>query len=328
MAERSVGDQLTRYLEDAHSIEEQALAQLRGAPDAAGDPGLADAFLQHLAETEAHEAAVRERLHARGAGPSGAKDLGMKAGGTAFLLFARAQPDTPGKLAAHAFSYEHLEVAAYELLRRVAEAAGDRETAAVAERIGNEERRMAGRLQASFPAAVDASIRAVGRSDLEDQQRRYLADAHAIEVQAGQLLERGPKLAGDPELARIYAQHLGETREHERLVTQALGALGGEPSRLKDAAMAAGGINWAGFFRAQPDTPGKLAAFTYALEHLEIGGYEQLLQVAQLRDDAVTAATVAQIVQQERVAAERIEAAFDRAAAASLAAVGARSGPP
>jgi hypothetical protein len=30
-------DQLTKYLTDAHSIEEQALAQLRTAPDIAGD---------------------------------------------------------------------------------------------------------------------------------------------------------------------------------------------------------------------------------------------------------------------------------------------------
>ena len=59
----------------------------------------------------------------------------MQAGGFAFVLFARSQPDTPGKLTAHAFSYEHLELAGYELLRRVAERAGDAETAAVAARI-------------------------------------------------------------------------------------------------------------------------------------------------------------------------------------------------
>ena len=33
----------------------------------------------------------------------------MRVGGACFLLFARAQPDTPGKLVAHAYSYEHLE---------------------------------------------------------------------------------------------------------------------------------------------------------------------------------------------------------------------------
>ena len=44
--------------------------------------------------------------------------------------------------------------------------------------------------------------------------------------------------------------------------------------------MRLGAVNWATFFKAHPDTPGKVAAFAYAFEHLEIGGYEQLLRVA------------------------------------------------
>jgi hypothetical protein len=34
-------------------------------------------------------------------------------------MFARVNPDTPGKLATHAFSCEHMELAAYDLLERV-----------------------------------------------------------------------------------------------------------------------------------------------------------------------------------------------------------------
>jgi ferritin-like metal-binding protein YciE len=49
-----------RAVTDAHSIEEQALAQLRSAPDAAGDPELAGIYREHLAETEGHERSVRE----------------------------------------------------------------------------------------------------------------------------------------------------------------------------------------------------------------------------------------------------------------------------
>ena len=45
------------------------------------------------------------------------------------VAFAAAQPDTPGKLAMHAFSYEHMELAAYELLQRLPQRAGDAETA-------------------------------------------------------------------------------------------------------------------------------------------------------------------------------------------------------
>ena len=44
--------------------------------------------------------------------------------------------------------------------------------------------------------------------------------------------------------------------------------------------MRLGALNWNTFFRAHPDTPGKLAAFAYAFEHLEIGGHEQLKRVA------------------------------------------------
>ena len=47
-----IREQLTKYLTDAHSIEEQALAQLRTAPKIAGAPELSDAYREHLVETE------------------------------------------------------------------------------------------------------------------------------------------------------------------------------------------------------------------------------------------------------------------------------------
>src|SRR5438034_1524797 len=147
--------------QDAHSIEAQALAQLRRAPDAAGDPELARIFEEHLGETEEHERLVRARLDARDASPAPLKELVMRLGGVGFLLFAKLQPDTPGKLTAHAYSYEHLEVAAYEQLRRVAERAGDSDAAAAASRIGDEERSMADRLAGLFDRAVEASLRKV-----------------------------------------------------------------------------------------------------------------------------------------------------------------------
>ena len=96
------------------------------------DPELAGIFREHLVETEEHERLVRSRLEEHDSDPSRLKDLLMRVGGAGFLLFAKAQPDTSGKLVAHAYSYEHLELAAYELLRRVAERAGDTATAETA----------------------------------------------------------------------------------------------------------------------------------------------------------------------------------------------------
>lgn len=322
MPTHDINEQLDKYLADAHSIEEQALIQMRLAPRLAGRPPLATAFQEHLAETERHEGLVRERLEARGASPSRFKDLVMKAGGAGFALFAKSQPDTPGKLTAHAYSYEHLELASYELLLRVAERAGDEQTAGVARAIRDEEQAMAERLGACFDVAVDASLEAVSDGDLESHLGSYLADAHAIENQAIGLLERAPDLTPDDQLAQLYSEHLEETRRHRELIEERLRAHGRGPSRFKDAAMRAGAINWGSFFQGHPDTPGKLVAFAYAFEHLEIGGYEQLVRVARRAGDEQTVAVVEGIRAEERAAAQKLAAAFDRAAELALEAQG------
>jgi ferritin-like metal-binding protein YciE len=318
----TIDEQLTKYLTDAHSLEEQALVQMRIAPKIAGDDELEAIFRQHLAETGSHERRIAERLEAHGARPAKLKEAVMKAGGLGFALFARSQPDTPGKLVAHAYSYEHLELASYELLMRVAERARDEETAAAARGIREQEEAMAKRLEASFDRAADASLRAKGTSDPGQDLVKYLADAHAIEAQAIQLLERAPAIAGDPELESVYRDHLDETRDQQRRVAERLRALGGQPNKLKDAAMRLGALNWGTFFQSHPDTPGKLAAFAYAFEHLEIGAYELLRRVATKAGDVETAGLAEAIADEERVAAGKIAGTWDRALDASLREVG------
>src|SRR5215208_6918228 len=159
MADRTLDEQLTKYLTDAHSIEVQALEQMRLAPKIAGDPDLAAMFQEHFDETKEHERLVREELDRRGATPSVVKDVAGRVGGWGMVLFAKANPDTPGKLAMHAYSYEHMELAAYELLRRVADRAGDPAVAELATRIGAQERAMADRVAERWDRAVDASLR-------------------------------------------------------------------------------------------------------------------------------------------------------------------------
>jgi ferritin-like metal-binding protein YciE len=318
---RDIHEQLTKYLADAHSIEEQALAQLRNAPDLAGDEEIANAFRQHQRETEDHERLVRQLLEERDARPSLVKDAVMRLGGQGFLLFARLQPDTPGKLTAHALSYEGLELASYELLRRTAERAHETEVADTAARIAADERRMMERLESLFDRSVEASLREIGRDDMLEQLRKYLADAHAIEEQAIELLERAPQIVDSPSVTNVFADHLDETRDHSELIQARLDALGGDPSTLKDAALRLGALNWGAFFQGHPDTPGKLAAFAYAFEHLEIGGYEQLKRVAERTGDEETVRTVEGILEQERTAADRIWGVFDDALTASLEAL-------
>ena len=68
-----------------------------------------------------------ERLHARDARPSRFQNTALRLGAVNLGVFFAAQPDTPVKPGGFAFAFEHLEIAAYELLRRVADRAGDPE---------------------------------------------------------------------------------------------------------------------------------------------------------------------------------------------------------
>ncbi|MFL5895232.1 MAG: ferritin-like domain-containing protein [Thermoleophilaceae bacterium] len=323
MSDNSLEEQLVKYLTDVHSIEQQALAQLRVAPDMAGDPEIAEMFRAHERETEEQKRLIEQRLEAHGASPSKLKDVAGTVTGKGFALFAKANPDTPGKLAAHAHSYEAMEEAAYEQLYRIAERAGDQETAQVAQTILEQEKAMKERLRGAFDRSVEAALREVSPDDLEEQLVKYLTDAHAIEAQAIQLLQKSPKVVDEPNLAKLFEDHLEETEAQQELVKTRLEAHGASPNKLQDAAMRLGALNWGAFFTAQPDTPGKLAGFAYAFEHLEIAGYEQLKRVAEKAGDQETVRVAERIIGEEQAAANSIAANWEAAVDATLSAVGA-----
>lgn len=318
MAPSDIREQLIKYLTDAHSIEQQAIVQMERAPEMARDPVLAAHFVHHLDETRAHERMVRDRLEALGASPAALKDAAGKVTGFGFVLFARFNPDTTGKLVAHGYSYEHMELAAYALLAGVADRAGDELTVSTAREIEAQEQAMAERLAGCFDAAVETSLREKSADDIQEELSRYLEDAHALEGQSIQLLEKAPGMAGDPRLADAFKEHLIETREHQRLVEARLQARHTRPSRLKDAALRLGALNWGMFFAAQPDTPTKLAGFAYAVEHLEVAAYELLRRVAQRAGDTESQGVAERILAQERAAGLTIHGLFDAAIEAGL----------
>jgi ferritin-like metal-binding protein YciE len=240
--------------------------------------------------------------------------------GHGFGLFAAFQPDTPGKLVAHAFSYEHMEEGTYDMLCTIATRAGDDATLETARRIEAQEHAMGDRLDALFDRAVEVALRDVEPEDLDEQLNVYLTDAHAIECQSLKLLETAVELAGPRDLSEAYRQHLDETEEHEQLITARLDARGGRPSTIKDAALRLGAINLGGFFAAGPDTPAKLAVFAYAFEHLEVASYELLQRVAERAGDMETVEVAQRIVVQETDAARIVRALFSEALDVTLTA--------
>src|SRR5215203_1156029 len=297
--------QLVKYLTDVHSIEEQARIQMERAPKLV-EGKFSESFQRHLGETESQEQRVRERLEAHDASPSKLKDVAGKAGAFGMVLFARSQPDTPGKLAMHAFSYEHMEVAAYELLAIAAREAGDEETASLAEVIADEEREMAGRIAASWDEAVEQALSEVEPDDLGAQVDTYLADVHALEGQSKELLEKSKEMEVPEALRAVLSHHLAETEGHLGKIERRLDDRGATPSAIKDAMLRLGALNWGVFFAAQPDTPAKLAGFTYAVENLEVAAYELLLRVARRAGDQETVDLAESILNEEKNAAKAI----------------------
>ena len=305
MTDNDPQTQLVKYLTDVHSIEDQALEQKRRAPDMV-EGAFADSFRRHLEETESQERRVRERLEAHDASPSKLKDVAGKGGGFGMVLFAKSQPDTPTKLALHAFSYEHMEVAAYELLARAAREAGDEETAEMALAIADEEREMAGRIAAAFDEAVEQGLREVNPDDPGEQLNSYLSDVHALEGQSKQLLEKSKEMDVPASLAESLAHHLEETEGHLEKIERRLDERGAGPSAVKDAMLKLGALNWGTFFAAQPDTPAKLAGFAYAVENLEVAAYELLKRIAQRAGDQETVALAQGILTEEEAAAKQV----------------------
>ncbi len=299
-------------------MELQAAVQMRTAPDTVQDPALAEAFRQHLIETEEHARLMHDRLDALGASPSRVKDAFMKLGGKAFHLFAKAQPETPGRLVAHAYAYEAMECAGYALLEREAEICGDTATADVAREIQSQEAAMRDRLEIGFNAAEEASHGSTPLEDLPGEIIKHLTEAHALESQSLKLLGKCGETAGDTVLAGVYRTHLAETRGQLEAIEDRLEELGAERSTVKDTALKLGALNWNAFFDAQSDRIAKLAGFAYAVEHLEIAGYELLRRTAHRGNDTVTEKLAARVALQERDAARRIAEVMDLAAVQTL----------
>lgn len=154
MAADTIQAQIVKYLTDVHSTEENAISQLRSGADAVKDPRLAKVLREHLAETEQHERLVRERLEQLDASPSTLKDVAQKGVAALTGAVAGAAPDTTGKIAIQAYSFEHLEIASYRMLWTVADRAGDQATAQIAERILHEEQAAAEKLDGLIEEAA------------------------------------------------------------------------------------------------------------------------------------------------------------------------------
>ncbi len=157
---------LVKQLINAHAMEKQAIQLLDKGADMVGDEEVARIFRAHRLQTEEHERYIAERIKAYGRSSSKVKDVAMQAGALGIGLAAKALPDTPLRLAIVAFEFENLEIATYDVLRRLADRAGDTETVAVAERILEQEEAAAELVRGTFARILDLTLAEPARSPL------------------------------------------------------------------------------------------------------------------------------------------------------------------
>lgn len=314
--------ELIRFLGDMYSVEQQSIAQLISAPALAGDKRFSNDFRLHYAETEQHLRLIRERLDSYEASSSVIKTLIMKAGGKGFLLFALTQPETPGKLAVHSYSYEAMEWAGYEILARLAKLTDDPQTLAVALTIRNQERTMIERLEGDFDAAEEACHGAVYPEQMRKHLRRHLREAHALEIQSANLIQKAKETAKDPLFVEVCTQHFEQSRKHAQMLKERLHFLDAGPCEVEDSALGLGGWSWNFFFKLHSDKPAKIAGFAYAHQQLKTAGYELLARTAKRAGDKDTAQLCLSLITEQRAMADRVADTFDSVVQTTLNAVG------
>ena len=158
-ADDMLQQKLLDYVQDAHAMEQNVSTMLDSMISTTDDPEIKQMLKHHKQQTAEHERRLRERLDAMGAGTSTTKAVG----GIGAALFKgvgdMARTDKPGKNARDGFVTEHMEIAAYQLLERLANRAGDAQTAEVARRNRADEEAMAQKIDSNWDKFLDLTLK-------------------------------------------------------------------------------------------------------------------------------------------------------------------------
>jgi ferritin-like metal-binding protein YciE len=136
----------------------------------------------------------------------------------------------------------------------------------------------------------------------------WLRDAHAMEMQAIQILEnQARRIENYPELRNRILEHLEETEAQAEMLERCIERHGTTSSALKDTAAAFIGNMQAlsGLFVGDEVVKG--AIFSYTFEHLEIASYRSLIGAAEELGEHETARVCREILHQEEAMARWLE---------------------
>jgi ferritin-like metal-binding protein YciE len=158
MTNPELHEKLVDYIQDAHAMEQNVLKMLDSMIENTDDEATLALLRHHHDETEQHEARLARRLETIGEGTSGRKQAQTVIGGALKSVVDSVRGDKPAKNARDGYVTEYAEIAAYELLERLAVRAGDHETAEIARQNRADEQAMAQKIAAGWDHVLDLTL--------------------------------------------------------------------------------------------------------------------------------------------------------------------------
>jgi ferritin-like metal-binding protein YciE len=162
MASQQLKDQLVKHIDEAYAMEQNVLRMLGGMIGTTEDPEIKEELRQHKLETERHAERMQQRLEAYDASPSMVKEASGIAGALLKSVVDMARGEKAGRNARDGYATEHLEIASYQLLERVAQRAGDEETAEAARENRRDDEAMAKKLESHWDKFAELALKEEG----------------------------------------------------------------------------------------------------------------------------------------------------------------------
>ncbi|MGH9321183.1 MAG: ferritin-like domain-containing protein [Vicinamibacteria bacterium] len=157
-------DQLVKHIREAHAMEQNVLRLLDDMIGTTDAPQIRQELQHHREATERHAARMEECLDSYGESPSMTKEVGGMLGALMKSAVDVARGEKAGRNARDGFATEHLEIASYELLERIARKAGDEQTARAARENRADEEAMAQKIASHWDEFAELSLAEEGVS--------------------------------------------------------------------------------------------------------------------------------------------------------------------
>ncbi len=157
-ADDKIYEKLYDYIEDAHALEQAAVTSVGSMIDSLEGTELQALLERQRQVSRLHAERLSNRLDALGRDASMRKRLEGMAVTLMKSVSDAVRTDAPGKVGRDAYLLAHAQIAAYELLRRLAEYVGDTETADIARTNLAEDRQLADELAAHWDSWLRLTV--------------------------------------------------------------------------------------------------------------------------------------------------------------------------